>query len=100
MQFYTLSKKFNYKFIGISEYTKLLIIKRFELNLFYYDLYYNVNEYSDVERQLMNIFLSKISSVSNKYMNLYDYIRLKYYLIKAYKGRRQALGKPIRGQRT
>lgn len=48
----------------------------------------------------LNRYYSQISSVNNQVSELVRLNILRLYLIKSYKGRCHALGKPVRGQRT
>jgi ribosomal protein S13 len=48
----------------------------------------------------LNIIFSQIHSVNHRYPELYRLNILRLYLIKSYRGRCHALGKPVRGQRT
>lgn len=48
----------------------------------------------------LNHYYSEISSVNNIYIDLKRLNIIRLYLIKSYKGRCHAIGKPVRGQRT
>lgn len=48
----------------------------------------------------LNHYYSEISSVNNIYVDLKRLNIIRLYLIKSYKGRCHAIGKPVRGQRT
>jgi hypothetical protein len=48
----------------------------------------------------LNIIFSQINSVNHQRENLYRLNIIRLYLIKSYRGRCHALGKPARGQRT
>jgi ribosomal protein S13 len=48
----------------------------------------------------INIIYSQINSVNNQLTELTRLNIIRLYLIKSYKGRSHALGKPVRGQRT
>ena len=48
----------------------------------------------------LNIIFSQINSVNNQLSELKRLNTLRLYLIKSYRGRCHALGKPVRGQRT
>ena len=48
----------------------------------------------------MNIILSQITSVNHQVSEVHHYNLIRLYLIKSYRGKAQAMGKPSRGQRT
>ena len=48
----------------------------------------------------LNHFYSQVSSVNNTFFDLKRINIIRLYLIKSYKGRCHALGKPVHGQRT
>jgi len=85
---------------GVGLATKLQIVKRFELNLLYNDYFASFSEYDKDIRKFINILLSQINSVNNQLAEVDRYSLLRLYLIKSYRGKAQALGKPSRGQRT
>lgn len=80
--------------------TKKKLLKRFELNLLYTNLFTPFLEYDKDTRKLINILLSQITSVNNQVSEIQKYNLIRLYLTKTYRGRAQALGKPSRGQRT
>ena len=84
--------------LGVSTKTKLL--KRFELNVLYNNTFSLFSEQEKDIQKLINILLSQITSVNNQISELNKYNLIRLYLIKSYRGRSQALGKPSRGQRT
>lgn len=88
---------------GMANKSILIFIKRFELQ--YFSLPKNKNQtflskLSLDERKIINMYLSQIISINS---NIYDLIKFnltRLYLIKTFRGRCHALGKPSRGQRT
>lgn len=90
---------------GLGSHSKNLFIKRFELTHFR-----NTNKYEDlVEYQhrtskpmerAINILFSQINSVNNQLPEVHRLAIIRLYLIKSYRGRSHAIGKPVRGQRT
>jgi ribosomal protein S13 len=50
--------------------------------------------------QPLNIIFSQINTVNSKLEELNKLNIIRLYLIKSYRGRSHALGKPVRGQRT
>lgn len=48
----------------------------------------------------LNRYYSQVSSVNNTLFELQKFKIIRLYLIKSYKGRCHALGKPVNGQRT
>ena len=89
---------------GLSSETKRLLNQRFELTLFLPDtkklLTTYENETSKILIKPLNVFLSQIHTVNSQYTDLLRLIIMRLYLIKSYKGRCHAIGKPVRGQRT
>lgn len=80
------------------------ILQRFELTFFtkVRDLFLiDACKYNHkVISSPLNIILSQINSVNNVRFDLYKLNLIRLYLIKSYRGRCHALGKPSRGQRT
>ena len=52
------------------------------------------------QRRTINVYLSKITSINNAVFELVRFNQIRLYLIKTFRGRCHALGKPSRGQRT
>lgn len=85
---------------GLGSYAKYLFIKRFEFGPYKYKknkilLFFPLNE-----RKIINIYLSQMTGISNDVKELWKYNLIRIYLIKTFKGKAQAFGKPSRGQRT
>lgn len=51
-------------------------------------------------RKVINMYLSQLTSINHSVIELHRYNVLRLYLIKTFRGKAQALGKPCRGQRT
>jgi ribosomal protein S13 len=85
---------------GLADKAKLLIIKRFEFNFLKYDHTKTFLYLSLDQRKIINMYLSQLTSINNDIFELIRYTLIRIYLIKTFKGRCQALGKPSRGQRT
>ena len=85
---------------GLGFSTRYKFIKRFEL----YSLYHNNNlTFLDTEEEVrfsMNVILSKITSLNYQISEVHESNLIRLYLIKSYRGKSQAMGKPSRGQRT
>lgn len=87
---------------GLQFKSKFLFIKRFEFG--YYR--YNPNKLRNLillsldHRKVINMYLSQMTGISNEIEDLLRYNLIRLYLIKTFKGKAQALGKPSRGQRT
>ena len=60
---------------------------------------YQIQNNTPIFRPL-NIIFSQVNSVNNYYTDLRRFILVREYLIKSYRGRCHAIGKPVRGQRT
>lgn len=76
------------------------LIKRFELNTLNVNYDYNFTYYPADFIRAINVMLSQVSSVNNSVSELNKYNLVRLYLIKSYRGKAQALGKPSHGQRT
>ena len=85
---------------GFQGPTKNRIIKRFELHGLVKKPSTLLTEYDKDLLKSINILLSQMSSVNNQVSEINRYSLVRLYLIKSYRGRGQALGKPVRGQRT
>ena len=79
--------------------------ERFELDFFlkYRQkeilLNYQETNHTPLNRPI-NIIYSQVNSVNNQSDELHRVNLIRLYLIKSYRGRCHALGKPVRGQRT
>jgi len=91
---------FLYETPGISNKYLFNLIKRFELNLHKKNKNLNFFNLELNFRKQMNIYFSQHFNVNNSIFKNIESNLIRLYLIKHYKARRQALGKPSRGQRT
>jgi len=77
-------------------------MKRFGLQYFF--LLKNKNKLlsslSLNKRKFFNVYLSKIISINHSLFEVQKYNFIRLYLIKSFRGKCHALGKPSRGQRT
>lgn len=85
---------------GLSFKSKQKFIKRFELNFLLHDSEKTFTSISLDRRKIINMYLSQLSSINNNIFELIKYNLIRLYLIKTFRGRCHALGKPSRGQRT
>jgi len=89
---------------GLSNQTKKLLNQRFELTLLVAKPTQLIPSYESTTSKILtkplNIFLSQIHTVNNKYTDLLRLNIMRLYLIRSYRGRCHAIGKPVRGQRT
>jgi hypothetical protein len=87
---------------GLQVKSKFLFIKRFEFGYcrFTPNKIFNLASLPLDQRKVINMYLSQMTSVSNEIETLLRYNTIRLYLIKSFRGRSQALGKPSRGQRT
>ena len=89
---------------GLSHKVQILLIQRFELTLLVNQKALILPSYESQTRRVimkpLNIFLSQIHTVNNTYKDVLRLIIMRKYLIKSYKGRCHAIGKPVKGQRT
>jgi ribosomal protein S13 len=84
--------------MGLSTRSKFL--KRFELHQLFNN---HLATYEHIERDIkkcMNIILSQMTSVNHQVSEVHHFNLIRLYLIKSYRGKAQAIGKPCRGQRT
>ena len=90
---------------GLGYKSKRLFTKRFELKYFHKhnkttDLVDYQRVYSKPLDKPINILFSQINTVNNRLPDVHRLAIIRLYLIKSYRGRCHALGKPVRGQRT
>ena len=88
---------------GLNKRSKYFFIKRFELGFDKYRIdkkYQNFITYSTDSRKVINMYLAQMTGISNDIHELVRFNTIRLYLIKTFKGKAQALGKPSRGQRT
>lgn len=90
--------------VGFGRHFLFRLIQRLELTFFYKDKSKDILNLSPnhplTVTSPLNILFSQINSVNHEYHELYRLNILRLYLIKSYRGRCHALGKPVRGQRT
>ena len=87
---------------GLSSKFRNLLHQRFELtSLVKTDLLpsYEATSFKIIIKPL-NIILSQIHTVNNKYHDIHSMIIMRLYLTRTYRGKCHAIGKPVRGQRT
>lgn len=90
---------------SLNIFFRKLILYRFELSFIYknckYETFLFCQTYSNrIIIKPLNIIFSQIHSVNHKYYDLYKFHIIRLFLIKSYRGKCHALGKPVRGQRT
>lgn len=85
---------------GLSRGFRLKLIKRFELSYFIDNSKQIFLKLSPDSRKTINMFLSQTASINNAVFEIMRYNLIRLYLIRSYRGRCHALGKPSRGQRT
>ena len=89
---------------GFNRFFLKKIVERFELTFFLKNKSQEVLEYQDLTSRVilkpLNVIFSQINSVNNQRHDLHRLNVIRLYLIKSYRGRCHALGKPVRGQRT
>ena len=100
----TLNELFSYT-PGLGPGTKNVFKKRFELTYFFQNEFYEkLDFYQELKQKSIlgpvNVLFSQINSVNNCLPDLHRLRIIRLYLIKTYRGRCHALGKPVRGQRT
>lgn len=89
---------------GLGFKNKTLLTDRLELNNTISVNTSLVSDFSHLYKKnligLLNNYYSQINSVNNQIFDLVRLNILRLYLIKSYKGRCHAIGKPVKGQRT
>ena len=88
---------------GLKNKSITIFIKRFELQ--HFSLPENTektfsSKLSLDRRKIINMYLSQIISINHNIFEILKYNLIRLYLIKTFRGRCHALGKPSRGQRT
>ena len=93
-----------FKLPGLGGSFRSKLISRFELtsvlNRGNFDLNKSFFKNSNSMLRPLNIIFSQINSVNNQVQDTIRLSTIRDYLIKSYRGRCHALGKPVRGQRT
>jgi hypothetical protein len=103
---------FDQSFLDIFEQTaglgrgfQTVLTKRFELTCFRRaekDAF--LIEYQESTRKVMllpiNIMFSQVHSINHQLDDLYKLNIIRLYLVKSFRGKAHALGKPVNGQRT
>lgn len=85
---------------GLAEKSKIRLIQRFEYNELRYEKNKSFIMFPLEERKIMNMYLSELTSINSSVFEFVKYSMIRIYLIKTFRGRCYALGKPARGQRT
>jgi len=86
--------------LGLNFKSKQKFIQRFELNFYHINNQKLFSELPLNQRKIINMYLSQLTSINNNIFELIKYNMIRLYLIKTFRGRCYALGKPSRGQRT
>jgi len=85
---------------GLKKTTKKALISRFELTTFLKTPKKPLNLYAKALLRAINILLSQVSTVNNQITEITKLSIVRLYLLKTFRGRAQAIGKPSHGQRT
>ena len=85
---------------GLGLYNKLRILRRFELNELYYDTQATFANTDKEARKSLNRIFSQMTSINYQLSDLTLLNTIRLYLIKSFRGKAHAFGKPTRGQRT
>lgn len=89
---------------GLGLFSKSLVLKRLELhNSLEINKTVVLSFSNNFKRELtgfLNRFYSQVSSVNSFVAPLVRFNVIRLYLIKSYRGRCHAIGKPVKGQRT
>lgn len=98
--FNTNFKEFSYGKPGISSKFKISFFKRFELNELIHDKKKNIENLDSDTKKIFNMFIAQSINVNNDVFELVRFNLIRLFLIKTFRGRCAAQGKPSRGQRT
>jgi len=85
---------------GLGMWNKLKLIRRFELHPLYLDPRETFAHLDKEERKSMNRIFSQMASINYQVNELTQLNIIRLFLIKSFRGKAQAFGKPSRGQRT
>lgn len=85
---------------GLGLMARKKLIQRFELNDLIYEKDESLLSLSLDQRKIMNMYLSQIISINYGIFDAMRFNMIRLYLIKSFRGRCHAIGKPLRGQRT
>lgn len=85
---------------GLGNAFKSYLLKRFEFIKLVFQLTKILTHYDLNLLKVINIILSKMTSINYPITELHTLTILRLYLIKTYQGKAHMLGKPVRGQRT
>jgi len=89
---------------GLGEGVKSLLLSRFEINHSIEAVSNDISYLEDLRKvdivNPLNVIFSQINSVNNSSTELNRINIIRLYLIKSYRGKCHAIGKPVRGQRT
>jgi ribosomal protein S13 len=85
---------------GLGRGFKTYLLFRFELVKLIFQLTKTLLYYDVGILKVINIILSKMTSINYPITELHTLSILRLYLIKTYQGKSHMLGKPVRGQRT
>lgn len=84
---------------GLATFSSLNFIKKFELTSFS-KRNQNFSEYNEDEKRIVNMYFAQVTSVNHSFNEILRASSVRLYLIRSFRGKNQALGKPSRGQRT
>ena len=85
---------------GFGLSNKIKLLKRFELTSLYYNPKGTFKETDKETRKSINRVFSQMTSINYQLNELNKFNIVRLFLIKTFRGKAQAFGKPSRGQRT
>lgn len=89
---------------GLGSKFNMRLVQRFELTDVVHQKDLVLDDYQTQTNRVitipLNVIYSQVNTVNNRRPDLYRLNIIRLYLIKSYRGRCHALGKPVRGQRT
>ena len=89
---------------GLSRSAKLTLLNRLELQPTLSTYSKDITELEKISKcdivNTLNVIFSQINSVNNQNVELKQLNIIRLYLIKSFRGKCHAIGKPVRGQRT
>jgi ribosomal protein S13 len=85
---------------GVAKTSQYIFVRRFECNYLNTNTQKNFLHIPENNLKAMNTYFSRIISINHPLEEILRYTLIRLYLIKSFRGRCQAIGKPARGQRT
>lgn len=85
---------------GINQRYLIALLKRFDLNIFFYNRHTPLISIDKETKRSINRTFSNFLSINYTVMDVNRLNIIRLFLIKSFRGKSHAMGKPSRGQRT